>query len=264
VASSATAIVAGQIARFAKDGVVILNAAKALDKATARRLSVVFSEALAATSTGRPPISFHYAAIAGGTVAAELFNNQPLGVTIASEETDVAEALCKLFESPTLKTFASSDLAGTEFAAAFKNVVAVFAGVISGLGHSYGSETLFISLCADQIAELVCERFGGQWKTFSLGSQCWGNDLVMSATSPHTRNRRFGRWLGEGMSVSDAMAKARAEHMTVEGLETIAALKTLLQDELRKFAVLDAVHAIVQREEPAKDVIARLMLPDGC
>lgn len=219
VTSEATRDVIGQIKDHLKKNVILVNTAKALDGKTGKRLSQIVAEEM-------DDRSYHYALLAGGTIASDLFAHEPLGMDSACENEEAQKEIIRLCSSKNLRIYPSSDLIGVEYASAYKNVIAILAGMIAGMGFSYGSETHIISRAATEIAEMIITTYGAQKETFSMASQCWGNDLWMSCTGK-TRNRAFGELLGKGMEVDDAIAQMKKEHKTVEGIRTIAALGTI-------------------------------------
>jgi glycerol-3-phosphate dehydrogenase (NAD(P)+) len=250
VTSSATREVMKNIGPHLKQNVILLNTAKALDFKTGQPLSEVVNGSLKTKHS--------YSVMAGGTIARDLFKHDPLGIDIASDSKDALKTLKDLFSSETLKVYTTQDLTGVEYASAFKNVIALLAGTVNGLGLSYGSETHLISRASAEIGGLIVKHFGGQAKTFSMGSQCWGNDLWMSCTG-QTRNRKFGVLLGKGFTNKQALAMMEKEHNTVEGLNTLASMKKALGSHFDQYPVLVAIHDIVAKDKNPSAVISQLM-----
>lgn len=243
VTSDATAEVIEQIKPHLKDGVTLVNTAKALDSTTGERLSQVVK-----ASMGDQP--YMYALLAGGTIASDLFAHEPLGIDLACEYEGKHSDLVALFESPNLSVYPTADLAGVEYASAFKNVIAILAGIISGMGFSYGSETHIISRAANEIEQLVTTQLSGRPETFRMKSQCWGNDLWMSCTGK-TRNRAFGELLGQGMSVADAIDTMQKQHKTVEGIHTIAVLDHI--PGAADYPLLAFLHGYIAKQQGSLD-----------
>ena len=176
----------------------LINTAKALSD-DGYPLSQVVADAM-----GETP--YEYAILAGGTIASDLFKHEPLGIDLACTNINTATSLATLFRSQNLAVYPTSDVIGVEYASSFKNVISILSGIIKGMGFSYGSQTHLISRAADEVAKLVTTELGGNHDTFTMGRQCWGNDLWMSCTGG-TRNREFGMLLGQGVSVDDALSK---------------------------------------------------------
>ncbi len=216
VSSDSTKEVMQNIRTFAKKPITIVNTAKALDKNTGDRLSKIASRELSG-------IDYSYAFLAGGTIANDLFKHEPLGIDLACDNAAVLKILQPIFESNNLHVYTTSDLAGVEYAAAFKNIISILAGIVYGLGFSYGAETHAISKTAQLIADACVQTLGADPETFSMGRQCWGNDLWMSSTGK-TRNRQLGIMLGKGVPASEALRAMHSSGKLVEGVNTLQVL----------------------------------------
>lgn len=217
VPSNATRPALQGLKPFLKKHVKLVNTAKALDYETGKRLSEIIQEELG-------EFEYTYAVLSGGTIAKDLFAHEPLGVDIACDSAQTASELAEVFSAENLYVNISDDVVGTELAGAFKNVISLLAGLVKGFGLSYGSETHIISVTAQAIADVCVSSYGADPKTFSIGSQCWGNDMWMSATG-NTRNRQFGELLGKGLSIDEAYQTMGSKHKTVEALNTLQALE---------------------------------------
>jgi glycerol-3-phosphate dehydrogenase (NAD(P)+) len=253
VTSDATREVISSMCPHLSDGVTLVNTAKALDNKTGAPLSTIVSE-----SMGDTP--YTYALLSGGTIAADLFAQEPLGIDLACADTTCASDLVTLFTSSNLRVYQSQDLSGVEYAGALKNVIAILAGIIHGMGFSYGSETHVISRCAGEIQDLVTTHLGGSPATFDMSSQCWGNDLWMSCTG-NTRNRAFGVLLGQGKSISQALAEMAAQHKTVEGVRTIAVLDTL--EGISNYPLLHFLYQYIEKESVDLSHLKTLIFEDS-
>lgn len=216
VSSDATRDVIKAVRPHISHDTIIVNTAKALDFQTGRRLSEIVREELGGEDHA-------YALMAGGTIADDLFKQQPLGIDIASENKDVLPVLAKILESSNLHIYTTDDLVGVEYASAFKNIIAILAGIVKGLGFSFGAETHVISSTAQLMGEAAVHDLGAKPETFSMGRQCWGNDLWMSCTG-NTRNREFGVLIGKGMPLDEVLALMKSQHKTVEGFNTLQVL----------------------------------------
>ncbi len=228
VPSSSTLDIIPQIQKNAKNGIILLNTAKALDYETGKRLSVLYKENLT-------KLNYEYGLFAGGTIAKDVFSSQILGAVIASENKETAKKLQQILQSHNLRLSTSTDLIGVEYASAFKNVISIVTGYVHGKGLGYGSETFILSKIAIEVESLILEELGGLKETFSISSQAWGNDMFMSATGK-TRNREFGILLGKGYSVNEAITQMEKENKTVEGIKTLQAINKLT--EIRKYPLL--------------------------
>jgi glycerol-3-phosphate dehydrogenase (NAD(P)+) len=195
VTSNAIRKVLIKIKNYINKKIIILNTAKVLDSITGERFSVIISNCLKHSKC-----PFSVVMMAGGTIARDLLNEEPLGTDIAADD----HKALKILRNVLVFVYTTSDIVGVEYAAAFKNVVSISAGIMKGSNFSYGSETHIISRLSGEIKKLVVTKLGGKCATFSTESQCWGNDMFMSAMG-NTRNKEFGVLLGKGHTVKRAL-----------------------------------------------------------
>jgi glycerol-3-phosphate dehydrogenase (NAD(P)+) len=156
----------------------------------------------------------------------------------------------------------TTDLIGVEHAGAFKNVIAICAGMVRGLGFSYGAETHLISRMAQEVEAFCIRSFGAARETFSIGSQCWGSDLWMSCTGT-TRNRALGELLGQGQSLQEANEQMASQQKTVEGVQTLRALDPILQDYPDELPLIGAAHQVILHNAPPQTLVDALMQNDA-
>lgn len=251
VASEAVVEVAQEVLRHLTRPVLLINTAKALHTKTGKPFSQVLTPML---RQGRHPATF--AVLSGGTIASDLFLRQPLGIDIACRQPKQLEFLQRLFSSENLNVYVTRDVTGVEYAGAMKNVVAILAGIIHGLGFSYGSETHFITRASDEIIRFLSRNARIDPRTFSLSSQCWGNDLWMSCTGP-TRNREYGILIGKGLTPAQAEARMKRARKNIEGLKTIRSFAHIA--ELKKYPILNGIRDIIVGQKPPMRIIRALM-----
>lgn len=238
VPSYAIAEVLKNVKNGLRDNVILVNTAKALDNTTGKPLS----KTVEGVMKGK---KYRYAMMAGGTIASDLFEKQPLGIDIASKDGEVRKQLSEIFTSDNLAVYTLDDVIGVELAGAFKNVAAILAGIMFGRGFSYGSETHIISLAAYELENLAVEM-GAKRSTFLVNRQCWGNDLLMSCTGK-TRNREFGILLGKGVSATEALKIMEIANKTVEGVNTVKMMGKILKDG--EYPVLHCLYDIIENNQ---------------
>ncbi len=243
-----------QVSRVGWSGPLsVVNTAKALDFKSGRRLSEVVQE-----TTEQAGLSTHYMVLAGGTIAEDLMVQNPLGMTLAGGHDQALQATKQIFSSANLWIQTSFDLVGVEHAAAFKNVIAICAGVVRGMGLSYGAETHLISRMADEVETFCIHRLRADPRTFRTGSQCWGSDLWMSCTGK-TRNRAFGELIGQGLGMDEANAVMQKQHKTIEGVQTLRALDPLVTRYSSDLPLLGIAKSVIVGHQPPQLLIDALM-----
>jgi len=233
--SESTREVLRKIKKHINKKLIILNTVKALDYKTGKRISEVVNDELRG-------LNYDYALLAGGTIAKDLFSQEPLGADIVCQNKIILPQLVKIFQASNLTLYPSTDLVGAEYASAFKNIISILSGIIKGMNFSYGSETHIISRAAYEIESIVVKILGGKKKTFSMKSQCWGNDLWMSSTGK-TRNREFGILLGKGIAVDKALAKMAKAGKTIEGHKTLTSLGNI--KSVRNYPLINFLYEFI-------------------
>jgi glycerol-3-phosphate dehydrogenase (NAD(P)+) len=226
VSSTGLRAVLTQAARIGAPGAVWVLATKGWEQDTLLTPTQVAREVL-----GHVPV----VALAGPVLAAEILAGSPTGILCASRDRRARRAAAAVLASPAVALFTTSDVAGAETAAAFKNVVAVGVGIAEGLSDRFGESALVASFANARAAVFargmldmaaLVESQGGRAATL-LGLAGAGDLYV---TCQHGRNGRFGRLLGSGATVEGAI---RSIGSTVEGVaNTAAALRLAARADL--------------------------------
>lgn len=248
VNSNSSREVIRKIKKHLRDNLIIVNTAKALDYKTGKRLSEIFNHELGKKK-------FEYALLAGGTIAKDLFNHEPLGADMACENKRILPILTNLFHAANLTVYPTTDLKGVEYASSFKSIIAIMAGIINGMKFSYGSETHMISRCAYEIQQIILS-LGGKHETFNMKSQSWSNDLWMSCTG-NSRNREFGKMLGNGITVDRAMSIMKKQHKTTEGINTLKALKR--NKRIRNYPLMNFLYQFIILKSTGLNELKRII-----
>ena len=212
---------------------------KGLDPATGERLSRVVGE--------RP-----VAVLSGPNHAEEIAEGLPAAAVIASEEEALAERLQHAIISPRFRVYVNADLAGVELSAAAKNVIALAAGAVDGLGMGDNGKAALLTRGLAEMARLGC-ACGARAETFA-GLAGMG-DLIVTCWSRHSRNRRAGELIGRGASPDEAV---RAVGMVVEGIVTAPVLRDLARRLGIELPITEAVCEVVAGASPL-DLVSDLM-----
>ncbi len=242
--STALETVLAQIKPLINQPLIVISVMKALDDDTGLPLTTIIEQNLAGlpVSTG---------VLAGGTTGEALTQEQYLGATLAIKDADQAQLLQSIFASPYLQVECSTDLLGVQYASSFKNLISILVGIMAGLGFAYGTQTHILSLVAAECQRLAVQ-LGAQPETFAFASQCWGNDMVMSATSP-TRNYQFGTLLGQGFGFDEALAQLARQGKTIESVNTLTTLEKIV--DLSDFCFLSWLVLLSHQKVPAHSLV---------
>jgi len=231
---------------------IIVNTAKSLEIGTNMRLSEVIQNEM--SKLGKP---ITVATFSGGTIASEFIEEAPLGADIACSNYIICKSLQKIFSSNQLRIYGNTDQIGVEYAGAFKNAIAILAGIISGLNFPFGSVTHLISRAADEVSKMAI-MLGASEHTFSFKTQCWGNDLWMSCLG-NTRNRYFGSLIGQGIPVDKALEQMKQSHKIVEGYHTIKVIYDLGKELELNNIILNQLYDIIYNGKNPKSAIETIM-----
>lgn len=187
------------------------------------------------------------AVISGPSFAIDIANLEPIGLSIGYRTKSTLNAFKKAYMGTNIKLRETKDMLGVELCGSIKNVIAVAAGILEGLGYSESARSFLITESLHDIMELL-HGLGGNKKT--ILSFAGVGDLLLTATSTKSRNYTFGVLLGKG---NDKKTKEYLNNTTVEGYYTLKSIYTLLRKKKIKMPVIDLIYNIVMKgEEPKK------------
>ena len=195
VPSHAVRPVANLMSAHLAAGVYIVDFAKGLEVETELRMSQVLEQELPRE------VSNGIVAVSGPSIASELVRKLPTAVEISAHDIRHAHKVKDIFETPYFRLYVNEDLAGVELGGAFKNVYAIGAGICDGLQMGVNTKASVITKSLEELSVLG-STLGAHPLTF-MGLSGLG-DLMVTCTSEHSRNRRFGEKIGEGLSHAEA------------------------------------------------------------
>lgn len=205
--------VVANVAPFIPPGAVLVSATKGLELASLRRMSEVVEEETAGT---RPIV-----ALSGPSFAVEVARGLPTAVLAASSDERAAAAVQEQFRGRGFRIYASDDVAGVEIGGALKNVIAIAAGCVEGLGLGHNAMAALITRGLTEISRLATAE-GAKRET--LAGLSGLGDLVLTCTGDLSRNRHVGIELGRGRRLDEILGEMR---MVAEGVRTTVAALAL-------------------------------------
>ena len=211
-------------------GQMVVLASKGLELETDLRLDQVLGQIL----EDRP-----FAVISGPTFAAELVAGLPVAITAASASTALAQEVARSFRNEQMRVYTSDDVAGVCLGGAIKNVLAIAAGISDGLGNGFSARAALITRGLAELHRLGT-ALGGRTETF-MGLAGAG-DLILTATSDLSRNRRVGLGLGRGLPLAQVLREIGQE---AEGVRTAQALFLLAQREGVEMPITEQVFRVL-------------------
>jgi len=222
-------------------------ASKGIENDTLLRVSEILGEVLG-RGTGE-----RVAVLSGPSFAAEVAAGHPTAVVVAATDPELCIRLQRRISFGPLRAYTNADPIGVELGGALKNVIAIGAGAVEGLGH--GSNTL-AALITRGLAEIsrLAEALGGRRET--LAGLAGLGDLVLTCTGRLSRNRALGVALGRGRSLDEALA---ATPMVAEGVRTTLSAHRLAAREGVEMPITEQVHALLYEGKRPADAIAALL-----
>ncbi len=200
--------------------IILLNSAKALSEN-----GLTYSEEI---KKALPNKNYSFWVFSGWTIAKDLFEGNFLWATIAFSDLSIAESTKKIFQSDNLYIDTSSDVIGTEYAWAFKNVWAILAWYIKWKWLPYGTETFYLTQFAKEVRTLVLWYLWWDSKIFEMSSQCRWNDFWLSCTG-NTRNREFWELLWKWFLFKNALEYMWNHGKIVEWINTLKSLNNIFE-----------------------------------
>lgn len=234
-----------RLKKYVPAGVPIVSVAKGIENKTLLRPTEILADVL-----GKETIC---AVLSGPTIADELARKLPATALAVSADEQLAQKVQATFNIGWLRVYTNTDIIGVELAGAMKNVIAIAAGIIDGVGAGDNAKAALLSRGLTEISRLGI-AMGANEKTFA-GLSGLG-DLVTTCISPRGRNRSFGEKVGRGQNIHDAQAQMQG---VVEGIATCASVVELAKKYGIEMPITDAVYQILFGGKSVRDAISDLM-----
>ena len=224
---------------------LVVSVSKGLDPDRLERPSSVLGDVLPA---GTP-----VAVLSGPSFAWEVFQRQPTAVVAAAEDHSVAQRAQRVFSTNYFRVYSHTDVVGVELAGALKNVIALAAGILEGLGLGFNTRAALITRGLAEITRLGV-ALGAQPMTFA-GLAGMG-DLILTATGALSRNRTLGVALGQGQTLEQALAGKAA---VVEGVNTTRTAVALGERHGVELPIAREVANVLFKYKPPRQAVSDLM-----
>ncbi len=236
--------IAGELASQIPERKPVVVCAKGIEQATGKLMGAVAHEAL--------PQAAH-AVLSGPSFAADVARGLPAAVTLASRDETLGRQLAEALGYRNFRIYWSSDTTGVELGGSVKNVLAIAAGIVEGKELGASAHAALVTRGFAELRRLG-EALGAQPETL-MGLSGLG-DLVLTCSSPQSRNMSLGRALGQGRSMADIMGERRA---VTEGVFTSEAVARIGKERAIELPICTAVHAIVTEKLSVTDAIEGLL-----
>lgn len=233
---------------FVAERQIIVDVAKGIEEDTLMTLSEQILDEIPQANV---------AVLSGPSHAEEVGKGLTTSVVIGANDEETAEYLRSAFMNERFRVYVNSDILGIELGGSLKNVVALAAGVADGLGCGDNAKAALITRGVAEISRLGMEM-GGRAETFA-GLTGIG-DLIVTCSSIHSRNRKCGYLIGQGMTLKEAQEEVK---MVVEGVYSAKAAKKLGEKYQVSMPLVDEVNKILFEDKSAADALLDLMMREG-
>lgn len=235
-----------QAAALLAPDAVLISTAKGLESGSLARMSQVMAQ-----ETGdRLPI----VVLSGPSFALEVGRGLPTAILAASADLDAAAAVQERFRGPAFRLYANDDVTGVEIGGALKNIIAIAAGVVEGIGLGHNAMAALITRGLAEISRLACAE-GGRRDT--LAGLSGLGDLVLTCTGDLSRNRHVGIELGRGRPLNEVLGRMR---MVAEGVRTTGAALALGARHGIELPIAAEMAAVLDGRKTPSEALETLML----
>ena len=233
-------------APYISDNQIIVDVAKGIEADTHLTMTGIIADEIK-----NPTVKL--VALSGPTHAEEVAKDLPTTIVSACEDQKVAEYVQNVFWGTCMRVYTNDDVLGVELCGAVKNVIALAAGIATGLGYGDNAKAALITRGMAEISRLGI-AMGCKAETF--GGLAGIGDLIVTATSVHSRNNRCGILLGKGIPVEEAIKQTG---MVVEGINALPAVMALKEKYHAEMPIVEAAWQIVKEGVAPETVVQQLM-----
>jgi len=226
---------------------VVVSATKGIEIETGKRISQLVAEVLGDQLGNR------FVCLSGPSFAKEVVEHHPTAIVAASTDRKLSEAIQTALSSASLRIYTNDDVVGTELGGSVKNVMAIAAGMVAGLGLGFNSVAALITRGLAEMSRLALAE-GGKLETM-MGLAGLG-DLVLTCTGSLSRNRFVGHELGKGRSLDEIISGMKE---VAEGVRTSRALKLLANRRAVEMPITEEVFSVLYEGKAVKDAAMQLM-----
>lgn len=232
---------------FVNNDQIIVNVSKGIENNSLLRISEIVKEFLPKNK---------FVALSGPSHAEEVAIDLPTTVVSASEDGKAAKLIQDIFMTTKFRVYTNSDIVGVELGGSLKNIIALAAGISDGLGYGDNTKAALMTRGMFEIIRLG-EKMGASGDTFS-GLSGMG-DLIVTCTSKHSRNRKAGILLGEGLNIEEAI---REIGMVAEGIKTTNSVYHLAKKYNISMPITEELYNVLYKGKDVKESVFNLMERD--
>lgn len=229
------------------DGVMLISATKGIEAKTFKLMSQILAEEV--------PFS-RIAVLSGPNLAREIATRSPTGTVVASQDAEVRHLVQEALRSDTFRVYANNDMLGVELGGSLKNIYAIIAGIADAMGMGHNTISMLITRSLTEMARFGVQ-LGAEPMTF-LGLSGVG-DLIVTCTSPLSRNFRVGKALGEGKDLDEVINELG---QVAEGVNTVKQVKEKADALGVAMPLASSLYQIIYNKVGVDHIIRSLMLEE--
>ena len=238
---------AKEAAPFIREGQILVNVSKGIEDRTLYTLSQVIKEEIPQADV---------AVLSGPSHAEEVSRGVPTTVVVGAETKVTARFVQDIFMNDIFRVYTSPDITGIELGGSLKNVIALAAGIVDGLGFGDNTKAALMTRGMAEISRLGI-KMGGKMETFA-GLSGFG-DLFVTCTSKHSRNWNAGYLMGQGKTMEEAMKQV---NQVVEGVNSARAALELANRHGVEMPIVEQINLLLFEKKSAKDALSDLLMRD--
>ena len=242
--------IAMKISGLIEKDTIIVSATKGIENSTYLTMSGVLKECIPGIPDG------NFTVLSGPSFAKEVARKVPTAVTAASKDPDAAAFVQSVFAAPFFRVYTNDDVTGVELGGAVKNIIAIAAGVIDGLGLGLNTRAALITRGLTEIRRLGL-ALGAKPRTFT--GLAGVGDLILTCTGDLSRNHTVGKKIGEGMKLKEILSEMR---MVAEGVKTAKSVYNLSLKLGVEMPISHEIYRILYEDVSPKEAVLRLMTRD--
>ena len=227
--------VSSEIKKYYRRNQQFVLASKGIERGTCQFVDEIFRKHIKTKN---------YCVISGPSFAVDIVTDCPIGLTIASERKKTIKIVRKALENETIRLRESNDIIGVEICGSIKNVIAIAAGILDGMGYPESTQAMFITESLNDIKELI-SKLGGNKDT--ILTYAGFGDLLLTATSKKSRNYTYGMMIGKKLPQEEIENYVRTT--TIEGLYTIQSIYKLLKHKKVRMPIINLIYDVINEKK---------------
>ena len=235
------------VARHSQDKAILVSTTKGIEAGSFVLMSQILVEEAPKAIVG---------VLSGPNLAKEMAGKNLTGTVIASNHEEVRERVKKVLKSEFFRVYTNDDMFGVELGGSLKNIYAIIAGIAHALGMGYNTNSMLVTRSLTEMARFGSE-LGADPMTF-LGLSGVG-DLIVTCSTPLSRNYRVGLALGQGKSIKEA---AKEVGQVAEGVNTVRQVKEKAEELGVYMPLATGLYKIIYEKESMTNIISSLMLSE--